>query len=247
MRDVHKEDHNRHRPQKTVNACFFLLRLPQPFAAARQMLRSAVTTCTAAHRRTLAAALRCSFSSASINPAELDKFRHIRDQWWDPSSTAGSGPLHAMNILRTRFIADSVRGSSSSSSKIGKPLQDLRCLDVGCGGGLLSESLARLGGQVTGIDPSAENVAVAAQHAQGDPLTRSTLYEAATAEELVERGEQFDVVCALEVVEHVNNVGDFVGTLCELVRPGGHLVMSTLNRTPKVYTHFAIALSCINF
>jgi 2-polyprenyl-6-hydroxyphenyl methylase / 3-demethylubiquinone-9 3-methyltransferase len=210
------------------------------------MLRSAVT-CTTVHRRTLAAALRFSFSSASINPAELDKFRHIRDQWWDPSSTAGSGPLHAMNILRTRFIADSVR----SSSKIGKPLHDLRCLDVGCGGGLLSESLARLGGQVTGIDPSAENVAVAAQHAQGDPLTRSIAYEATTAEELVERGEQFDVVCALEVVEHVNNVGDFVGTLCELVRPGGHLVMSTLNRTPKVHLicDFAVILVvvCANF
>jgi 2-polyprenyl-6-hydroxyphenyl methylase / 3-demethylubiquinone-9 3-methyltransferase len=207
------------------------------------MLRSAVT-CSSAHRRPLAAVLRCSFSSASINPAELDKFRHIRDQWWDPTSTAGSGPLHAMNILRTRFIADSVRGSSSTSSKI-TPLQDLRCLDVGCGGGLLSESLARLGGQVTGVDPSVENVAVAAQHAQGDPLTRSIVYEAATAEELVERGEQFDVVCALEVVEHVNNVGDFVGTLCNLVRPGGHLVMSTLNRTPKVIHNLRLSFMVV--
>ncbi|CAN0110117.1 unnamed protein product, partial [Laminaria digitata] len=98
------------------------------------------------------------------------------------------------------------------------PLAGLRALDVGCGGGLLSESLARLGAEVTGIDPSPENVAVASAHAQGDPLTRTIRYEAATAEELEARGSCFDLVASLEVIEHVDDHQGFVSALAGLTR-----------------------------
>ncbi|KAG5190554.1 S-adenosyl-L-methionine-dependent methyltransferase [Tribonema minus] len=142
-----------------------------------------------------------------------------------------------MNPVRTRFIAEATAGDAQHSGSAFKPLAGRTCLDVGCGGGLLSESLARLGGNVKGIDPSPENVAVAAEHALGDPLTRGIAYEAAAAEDLVDRGESgaYDLVCALEVVEHVTDVSAFIGSLAALVKPGGHLVMSTINRTPKAY------------
>lgn len=147
-----------------------------------------------------------------------------------------------MNVTRVQHIASQVglllpeafphRGSAT-------PLAGLRALDVGCGGGLLSESLARLGAEVTGIDPSHENVAVASAHSLGDPLTRGIKYEAATAEELEARGERYDMVAALEVIEHVENPPGFVSSLADLTRPGGMLTISTINRTAK---SFALAI-----
>eukprot|EP00752_Nemacystus_decipiens_P009331 g8339.t1 len=177
-------------------------------------------------------------NSSNVSEDELEKFRHLEKEWWNPSSKQGAGPLHSMNVTRVQYIARQVglflpealphKGSTT-------PLAGLRALDVGCGGGLLSESLARLGAKVFGVDPSPENVAVASAHAKGDPLTRTIRYEATTAEELESRGEQFDLVASLEVIEHVENPADFVSSLANLTRAGGMLTMSTINRTAKSF------------
>ncbi|CAG8728392.1 14796_t:CDS:2, partial [Racocetra persica] len=119
------------------------------------------------------------------------------------------------------------------------PFKDLRILDIGCGGGVLSESLVRLGASVVGADASPENIQIARLHARKDPRLYSgpgTLeYRCITAEKLVEKGESFDVVCAMEVIEHVNYPAEFLKACAELVKPGGHLFLSTISRTPLSY------------
>ncbi|CAN0195435.1 unnamed protein product, partial [Ectocarpus fasciculatus] len=131
-------------------------------------------------------------SRANVSEDELEKFRHLEKEWWNPASRQGAGPLHSMNVTRVQYIVRQVGSSLPEASPhrgTATPLAGLRALDVGCGGGLLSESLARLGAEVIGVDPSPENVAVASAHAQGDPLTRTIRYEATTAEELESRGD----------------------------------------------------------
>lgn len=166
----------------------------------------------------------------NLDEAEVARFRAIAEEWWDANGKFR--PLHQIGPVRLTFIRDELIRHFNLKPGL-KPLQGLRVLDIGCGGGLISEPLARLGAAVTGIDPGAENVAIARSHAQPQGLAID--YRATTAEELVAAGEIFDAVVCLEVVEHVPDVAAFVNTCAALVRPGGAMVLSTINRTLKSY------------
>jgi 2-polyprenyl-6-hydroxyphenyl methylase/3-demethylubiquinone-9 3-methyltransferase len=155
--------------------------------------------------------------------------------WWDPEGEFR--PLHAMNPVRIGYIRDRACARLGRDPLAPRPLAGLAVLDVGCGGGLLAEPMARLGARVTGIDAGAEAIAVARAHAAERGLAID--YRLATAEALAAAGERFDLVLALEVVEHVADVGLFLRALADLTRPGGAVVMSTLNRTLRSYA-FAI-------
>jgi 2-polyprenyl-6-hydroxyphenyl methylase/3-demethylubiquinone-9 3-methyltransferase len=188
--------------------------------------------------RVCARARRASSSFAQVDPAEQRKFAAAAPEWWDPQSTAGAGLLHALNPVRVRYVAERVAPHivGAPPATPARPLAGLRAVDVGCGGGLLAESLARLGATVVGLDPTAEAVAAARAHAAGDPLTAGIDYRHGTVEALAAaEGGGFDLVCCLEVVEHVPDADAFVGHCARLVRPGGALVMSTLNRTRKAW------------
>jgi 2-polyprenyl-6-hydroxyphenyl methylase/3-demethylubiquinone-9 3-methyltransferase len=172
----------------------------------------------------------------NLDDAEVARFRAIADEWWDPSGKFR--PLHQIGPVRLEFIRDELIRHFALKSGL-KSLAGLRLLDIGCGGGLISEPLTRMGAAVTGIDPGAENVAIARAHAEPQGLAID--YRATTAEALVDAGEQFDAVVCLEVVEHVPDVGAFVKTCAALVRPGGLLVLSTINRTLKSYALAIVA------
>ncbi len=159
-------------------------------------------------------------------PGEQDRYDGFAARWWDQDGPMRA--LHAMNPLRTAWIVDRVREAGLGSSIGG--LRGLRVLDVGCSGGLLSEALARAGAAVVGVDVSGEAVAVARRHAAGAGLAID--YRAGTLQGAV--GEDgFDVVCALEVVEHVESPTDFLAACAGRLRPGGLLFVSTISRTPE--------------
>jgi 2-polyprenyl-6-hydroxyphenyl methylase/3-demethylubiquinone-9 3-methyltransferase len=168
-------------------------------------------------------------SSASTDPAELRRFERLGSQWWDPRGPMR--PLHRMNPIRVGWIRQGIERHLEPAPLDG--LAGLRILDIGCGAGLLSEALAGLGAQVTGVDPAEGNIAIAQHHAEAGGLAID--YRATTAEALAAEGAQFDVVCAMEVVEHVVDVPAFVATTAALVRPGGLFFASTLNRTLKSF------------
>lgn len=167
----------------------------------------------------------------NLDAAEVARFQALAKAWWDP--TGKFRPLHQIGPARLTFVRDEIKRHFGRDSDGLRPLQDLRIIDVGCGGGLMSEPLSRLGARVTGIDPGERNIAIAQDHAAGQGLTID--YRATTAEALVAEGELFDAVVCLEVVEHVPDVAAFVATCAALVRPGGLLVLSTINRTLKAY------------
>jgi 2-polyprenyl-6-hydroxyphenyl methylase/3-demethylubiquinone-9 3-methyltransferase len=146
-------------------------------------------------------------------------------------------PLHRLNPVRLAYIKEQVAGHFGRDTKPARALDGLRILDIGCGAGLVSEPLSRMGAEVTGIDPSPEIVAAARLHAEEGGLAID--YRATTAEALAAKGETFDAVTILEVVEHVTDVDAFVATVASLVRPGGIVVASTINRTLKA---FALAI-----
>jgi 2-polyprenyl-6-hydroxyphenyl methylase/3-demethylubiquinone-9 3-methyltransferase len=171
----------------------------------------------------------------TIDPAEVAKFERLAAEWWDPDGKFR--PLHGLNPARLAFVRDVVAGRFDRDPKAGRPLAGLRLLDLGCGGGLLSEPMARLGAQVVGADPSAVNIEVARLHAASSGLAID--YREATAEALAAAGEAFDVVLALEVVEHVADVPAFLAACAALVRPGGLAILATISRTPKA---FALAI-----
>jgi 2-polyprenyl-6-hydroxyphenyl methylase/3-demethylubiquinone-9 3-methyltransferase len=171
----------------------------------------------------------------TVDPAEIERFSRIADEWWDPAGKFA--PLHRFNPVRLGFVRDEICNRFGRDARQPAPLGGLRILDIGCGGGLISEPMARLGAKVTGVDAAARNVAVARLHAERMRLAID--YRHATAEELRAAGDTFDAVLALEVVEHVADVGLFLECCAALVRPGGILVMATLNRTTKA---FALAI-----
>ena len=170
-------------------------------------------------------------NQANLDAAEVGQFARQAGSWWDTKGPFR--PLHQIGPVRLQFIRDAALQHFSLSKGGLKPLRGLNVLDIGCGGGLISEPLARMGADVTGIDPAPENIQTAADHAASQDLTIN--YQAVTAEQVVEAGQTFDMVTCLEVVEHVPDPAEFVSTISKLVRPGGLLIMSTINRTPKAY------------
>jgi 2-polyprenyl-6-hydroxyphenyl methylase/3-demethylubiquinone-9 3-methyltransferase len=173
--------------------------------------------------------------TSSVDPAELERFSRYAADWWNPRGSMA--PLHKFNPVRLGYIRDQVAARFKRDSKKLDCLEGLRILDIGCGGGILSEPLARLGAKVLGADPSAENIAAARAHAKESGVEVD--YRATTAEDLADAKERFDVVLAMEVVEHVADVGAFVDACATMVRPGGLMIAATLNRTLKSFA-FAI-------
>src|SRR5664279_3419293 len=172
--------------------------------------------------------------ASSIDHAEVERFsRHAAD-WWDARGPMAA--LHKFNPVRLAYIRDKAAERFAREPKKLDCLKGLRMLDIGCGGGILSEPLARLGAQMVGADPSRENIAVASAHAQESGVAVD--YRATTAEDLAAAGERFDVVLAMEVVEHVADVGAFVTTCASMVKPGGLMIAATLN--PVSYTHLTL-------
>ena len=176
-----------------------------------------------------------SANSTTLDPEEVERFTRMAEEWWDPRGKFR--PLHKMNPVRLSYVKEQLCGHFSRDYRARDALAGLQILDVGCGGGLLSEPLTRLGAKMTGIDPSERNIQVTALHAQKQALDID--YRAQTAEELAEAGEQFDAVVCLEVVEHVPDVQAFVAVVAKLIKPGGIAALSTLNRTVK---SFALAI-----
>ncbi|MEM8812957.1 MAG: bifunctional 2-polyprenyl-6-hydroxyphenol methylase/3-demethylubiquinol 3-O-methyltransferase UbiG [Pseudomonadota bacterium] len=168
---------------------------------------------------------------SSVDPKELERFAAIADEWWDPDGKFK--PLHQLNPTRLTFIRRHICQRFSRDFRASRALEGLTVLDIGCGGGLLSEPLARQGGAVTGIDPSETTIGVARSHASASGVEVN--YRATQAEDLVAADQTFDVVLAMEVVEHVTDVPSFVSTCASLVAPGGLFIASTINRTLKAY------------
>lgn len=171
----------------------------------------------------------------SVDDAEVARFGRLAKRWWDPHGPMA--PLHKLNPVRIGYIRDQVAAHFGRDPKQLECLAGLRMLDIGCGAGILSEPLTRLDATMVGVDPAEENIAVARAHADDEGLTID--YRAETAEALAEAGESFDVVLAMEVVEHVVDVPEFVATCAGMVRPGGLMIAATLNRTLK---SFALAI-----
>jgi 2-polyprenyl-6-hydroxyphenyl methylase/3-demethylubiquinone-9 3-methyltransferase len=167
----------------------------------------------------------------TVDPVEIERFSRIAEEWWDPKGKFA--PLHQLNPVRIGYLRDRAAAHWQRDALSGTPLAGLDLLDIGCGGGLLSEPMCRLGANVTGIDAALRNIATAALHAEGQGLTIE--YDATTAEALAASGRTFDIVLALEIVEHVADVELFLRCCGQLVKPGGLLFLSTLNRTAKAW------------
>ncbi|MEO0548577.1 MAG: bifunctional 2-polyprenyl-6-hydroxyphenol methylase/3-demethylubiquinol 3-O-methyltransferase UbiG [Pseudomonadota bacterium] len=184
----------------------------------------------------LAEATRAAPKTPSIDPEEVAKFSAIAAEWWDPKGKFR--PLHRFNPVRLGFIRDTIEAHFDLPAGTKKPFEGLRLLDIGCGGGLVSEPMTRLGASVTGVDASEANIKTALTHAKEGGLKID--YRAGTVEGLLEASEPpFDVVLNLEVVEHVADPQQFLIDCAALVKPGGLTIIATLNRTPKA---FALAI-----
>ncbi len=168
-------------------------------------------------------------AASSAIPDEVARFAALAGQWWDEDGPFR--PLHRINPARLTFIRDRLCDHFGGDPHTTASLRGLDILDIGCGGGLLCEPLARLGARVSGIDAAAESVAAATEHSARSGL--SIEYRAATPETLAESGRVFDAVISMEVIEHVEDVDAFLAASGSLVRPGGVLLLSTLNRTLK--------------
>jgi len=179
--------------------------------------------------------LESAVTQSTIDQAEVARFETWAEQWWDPHGKMAV--LHKFNPVRLTYIRDAACKQFGRDAKHLDSLKDLRILDIGCGGGVLSEPLARLGASVVGADPVEKNVAAARLHAEQSGLAID--YRATTAEALADAGEKFDIVLAMEVVEHVADVKLFVARCAEMVKPGGLMIAATLNRTMK---SFALAI-----
>lgn len=173
----------------------------------------------------------------NVDTEEIRRFAEQAEAWWDPDGAFR--PLHKIGPARIAFIRDGLTRLFGGSNRSMRPLKGLSMLDVGCGGGLVCEPLSRLGANVTGIDPGQETVAAARAHAASQGLAIE--YCATTVEDVAEAGETFDAVTALEVLEHVPDPRAFIATCARVVRPGGALIVSTINRTAKSYALAIVA------
>ncbi|CAJ2634086.1 unnamed protein product [Trifolium pratense] len=180
---------------------------------------------------------------SSLNRNELAKFAAIAETWWD--SEGPFKPLHVMNPTRLAFIRSALCRHFKKDPYSAKPLEGLKIADVGCGGGILSEPLARMGATVTGIDAVEKNINIARLHAELDPTTSTIEFCCTTAEKLVEEGRQFDAVMALEVIEHVAEPAEFCKSLSALTVPDGATVISTINRSMRAYATAIVAAEYI--
>ena len=171
----------------------------------------------------------------TVDPAEIAKFEAMAEEWWDPSGKFK--PLHMLNPCRLGYITDQIAAQFGRDPKAPGAFKGLRILDIGCGGGLLCEPMARLGAEVVGADAAARNIPVAKIHAEKMGLEID--YRVTTAEALAAAGEQFDAILNMEVVEHVADPQGFLDACASMVKPGGIHVCSTINRNPKSYL-FAI-------
>lgn len=186
----------------------------------------------------MATSTQSSSETLNLDPDEVARFERMAKEWWDP--TGKFRPLHQIGPARLTFVRDQLQAHFKlDGNPTLKPLDGLTILDIGCGGGLISEPLARMGAKVTGIDPGQLNIAIAQSHAEESKLAID--YRTTTVEELSETGITFDAVVCLEVVEHVPDVAAFVTACSALVRPGGALVFSTINRTVKSYLFAIVA------
>ena len=170
--------------------------------------------------------------ASSIDPQEVARFSALAAKWWDPAGEFA--PLHRFNPTRLAFIREQALARFGREPKARAPFAGLSLLDIGCGGGLLCEPMARLGFDVTGVDASAENVGTAKAHA--DDLGLEIDYRASTAEDLLAAGAgPFDLVLNMEVIEHVVDPGAFLRDTARLIAPGGLMIVATLNRTAKAF------------
>jgi 2-polyprenyl-6-hydroxyphenyl methylase/3-demethylubiquinone-9 3-methyltransferase len=167
----------------------------------------------------------------TIDPSEVAKFEAMAAEWWNPNGKFR--PLHLMNPCRLDYITSQIAAEYGRDLTKPLPFAGLRILDIGCGGGLLSEPMARLGAEVVGADAAPRNIPVAQVHAQASGLTID--YRFTTAEDLAAAGEQFDVVLNMEVVEHVSDPLVYLTACHDLLKSGGIMLCSTLNRNPKSY------------
>jgi len=174
-------------------------------------------------------------SDRTLDAREVERFRALAKKWWDPKGEFA--PLHAIGPERMRFLREELVQHFGREATYAQPLEGLSIADIGCGGGLVSEPLARLGAHVTGIDPAEENISAARAHATDAGIEVD--YRAVRVEDLAAAGAKFDGVIALEVVEHVPDVQAFVSVCVQLLRPGGLMLLSTINRTAK---SFALAI-----
>src|SRR5215468_9880706 len=173
--------------------------------------------------------------ASTVDADEVARFSALAKEWWDPRGKMAT--LHKFNPVRLGYIRDAACRAFDRDGKRIDCLKGLRILDIGCGGGILSEPLARLGAEVVGADPSEENINAARAHAKDARIAVD--YRATTAEELAAANERFDVVLAMEVVEHVADLDAFVATCATMVKPAGLMIAATLNRTLK---SFALAI-----
>ncbi len=165
----------------------------------------------------------------TIDTDEVERFSRMAAEWWDPNGKFR--PLHKFNPVRLAYIRDRIAERFGRDPRAPHPFEGLRILDIGCGGGLLCEPMARLGAEVVGADASAVNIEVAKLHGVASGLTID--YRATTAEALADEGEQFDVILNMEVVEHVADVDLFLAKCGQMVKPGGLMFVATINRTLK--------------
>jgi 2-polyprenyl-6-hydroxyphenyl methylase / 3-demethylubiquinone-9 3-methyltransferase len=172
---------------------------------------------------------------SSVEDAEVAKFSSIAAQWWDPAGKFGV--LHKFNPVRLAYIREQTTAWLGLDPVALRPFKGLRLLDIGCGGGLLSEPMARLGAEVVGIDPSERNIKTANVHAAEQELAID--YRVATAEELAAGGERFDVILNMEVIEHVRDPSRFLADCSRMLKPGSVMVVATINRT---FRSFALAI-----
>ncbi|MDV3252053.1 bifunctional 2-polyprenyl-6-hydroxyphenol methylase/3-demethylubiquinol 3-O-methyltransferase UbiG [Devosia sp. BK] len=170
-------------------------------------------------------------SETTINDAEIAKFTAMAEEWWDPKGKFK--PLHKFNPVRLAYIRDNLISHFGRDTTIMRPLEGLKIVDIGCGGGLLCEPLTRLGATVTGVDAAQRNITIAKIHAEKSDLDID--YRVTTSETLATAGDKFDVVLNMEVVEHVDNVPLYMKSCADLVAPGGLMFTATLNRTARAY------------